>query len=141
MGHARDIRAIMLFKAVLLWFALMLLAVANGTFREFVITPRFGAPVGHVSSTLMLSGLIFLLAWWSIGWMGPRSARDAWTIGLVWLGITIVFEFGFGHFIRHKPWSELLADYAIWNGRIWVLVLVATITAPRLAAGWRGLLP
>ena len=50
------------------------------------------------------------------------------------------FEFGIGHFVFKKPWPELLADYNIAKGRIWILVLVATATAPWITAKLRGLL-
>ena len=33
---------------------------------------------------------------------------------------------------RHA-WNELLADYNLLNGRLWLLVLVTTLVAPRLA--------
>jgi apolipoprotein N-acyltransferase len=37
---------------------------------------------------------------------------------------TIAFEFGFGHFVAGHSWSKLLADYNVFNGRLWLLVLV-----------------
>lgn len=35
-------------------------------------------------------------------------------LGRPWLALAPVFEFGFGHYVAHKTWTELLADY---NGR------------------------
>jgi hypothetical protein len=29
-------------------------------------------------------------------------------IGLFWLAITLIFEFGVGHYMGGKPWSALL---------------------------------
>jgi hypothetical protein len=43
------------------------------------------------------------------------------------------FEFGFGHYVLGTPWAELLADYDLSRGRIWVLVPIATAAAPALA--------
>jgi len=43
-------------------------------------------------------------------------------------------QFGFGHFVAHKPWRELLADYNIAAGRIWALVLLTTLLAPLIVA-------
>ena len=49
--------------------------------------------------------------------------RAALRVGAVWLGLTIVFEFGFGRAVDGKSWSELLADYDVSEGRVWPLVL------------------
>ena len=50
----------------------------------------------------------------------------------MWLGMTLVFEFGAGHYLFGTPWRALLADYNVLAGRLWVLVLIATMTAPAL---------
>jgi hypothetical protein len=51
----------------------------------------------------------------------------------LWLGLTLAFEFLVGHYAFGTSWNELLADYDILNGRLWLLVLVAALTAPRFA--------
>jgi glyoxylase-like metal-dependent hydrolase (beta-lactamase superfamily II) len=48
--------------------------------------------------------------------------------------LTVAFEFGFGHFIAGKSWDDLRADYDVFRGRLWVLVLLTTTVAPYLAA-------
>jgi hypothetical protein len=57
------------------------------------------------------------------------------------VGLTLGFEFLIGHYVMHKPWAELLADYDVSSGRIWIAVLVTTLLAPLWAAGRRGLVP
>lgn len=64
---------------------------------------------------------------------------DAIAIGLLWVVLTVAFEFGFGHYGAHKPWPELLADYKLARGRIWVLVLVTIVAAPYVTARLRDL--
>jgi hypothetical protein len=49
--------------------------------------------------------------------------------GLLWLVLTLVFEFGFGRW-RGKSWEQLLADYDLAKGRLWVLIPVFTSLAP-----------
>jgi len=128
------------FRALVIWFALLLVAVANGAFREALLIPRFGSQAGHVVSTLMLCAGILIVTYLAMPWIRPGSLRDAIAIGLAWLVLTLAFEFGFGR-ARGKPWAELLADYDVLRGRIWVLVLVTTAVAPYLAARARGFLP
>lgn len=130
----------MWWKAIILWFVLMVLAILNGTVRVKWIIPSTGLTSGLAISTLMLCTLILVATWVSVAWMGPRTNGEAIRIGLLWLSMTLGFEFGIGHFVFKKPWPELLADYNIAKGRIWILVLVATATAPWITAKLRGLL-
>jgi len=128
-----------LIRALLAWLVLLALAVVNGAAREAWLIPRIGGLAGHAVSSLSLSALIFLLSWLTIGWINPATARDAFLIGLVWLTLTLAFEFLAGHYVFRKSWNELLADYDVLSGRMWVLVLVTTTLAPLLTANIRHL--
>jgi len=127
-------------RALAVWVLLSLIAIGNGSVRQFLVVPRLGAYAGHVISSVSLSLLILLVTWLTIRWIGPATAPQAWTVGVLWLGTTVVFEFVAGHYLFHHPWSKLLADYDVRQGRVWVVVLIATALAPRWAAGMRGLL-
>lgn len=118
----------------------MPLAVANGAFREAVLTPRLGAGAAHVASTLILCTLIVVLTWLLIGWIGPVTSADALRVSALWLVLTLAFELGFGRLVAGRSWAELLADYNVLRGRVWVLVLVTIVSAPPLTASARGLL-
>jgi hypothetical protein len=59
---------------------------------------------------------------------------------VLWVALTLAFEFGVGHYIFGKPWPELLADYDLSRGRIWIAALVVTLLAPWWTARRRGLL-
>jgi hypothetical protein len=56
------------------------------------------------------------------------------------VALTLGFEFLAGHFLFGDPWSQLLEEYNVFRGRIWILVLVTIAIAPRLCARVRGLL-
>jgi len=40
--------------------------------------------------------------------------------------LTVAFEFLAGHYVFGTPWHQLVADYNIFRGRIWVLVLITS---------------
>ncbi|MCL6545144.1 MAG: hypothetical protein K6T61_07935, partial [Bryobacteraceae bacterium] len=63
------------------------------------------------------------------GW----SRRRRLGLGAGWCAATVAFEFGFGHYIIGHPWSALLADYNLFRGRLWVLVLLTLLLAPLAA--------
>jgi hypothetical protein len=126
-------------RALLVWLGLLLLAIANGTFRVAFLTPRLGEAAGHVASTLLLSALILGAVWLSIPWIRPETPRAAWAVGSGWLALTVAFEFGAGHYLFGKPWGVLLNDYDLARGRIWLLVLVVTLVSAPLAGTMRHL--
>jgi hypothetical protein len=119
-----------------LWLAAAVIAVANGFFSKAYVTPRLGEYGAHVYKSLLMVAVIFML-----GWVYARQTEGTgWLVaalgaGLLWLGVTVIFEFVFGHYVFGNPWDKPLADYQIWRGRLWCLVLLADLIAP-LTMGW-----
>jgi hypothetical protein len=54
-------------------------------------------------------------------------------VGLLWLLMTLTFEFVIGHFVFRTSWEKLLADYDLSRGRIWPLVLLTCLVSPYIA--------
>ena len=57
---------------------------------------------------------------------------QALEVGIAWLALTVAFEFGFGRYVAHTSWRELLADYDLRKGRLWPLVLAWIMLGPAL---------
>ena len=119
-------------RPLAIWFVLLLAAIVNGAVREAMLVPRVGDTAGHIISSITLSLLILGIATATIRWMGADGPNPL-LIGTVWLTLTIAFEFLAGHYVFGTPWRQLLADYNLAAGRIWILVLVTTLLAPTLA--------
>ena len=117
-----------------IWFLFVILAILNGTIRNELISPEFGDYAGHVASTIILSAIIFIITFLFIKQQQISSKNTLFLIGLSWLTLTITFEFLFGHYVVKHPWSVLLADYNIFNGRLWILVLITTFFSPLLSS-------
>jgi hypothetical protein len=88
-----------------------------------------------LSRPLILSTatLIVLLAlyFWMLERRWPLPTfPDALLIGLAWALLTASFDFGFGHYVDRKTWSELARDYDLSTGRAWILVLVWVAPGP-----------
>ena len=128
----------MLFRAAVVWLGILVLASLNGALRDLLVAPRIGDTVARAISTVILCGLISLVTWYTLPWLGPRSAKQAFGIGAFWLVLTLCFEFGAGRYTG-KPWSVILEDYNLLRGRIWVLVPIVTLLAPYWIAQARGL--
>ena len=123
----------MLGRAGAVWFGIMLLAILNGAVRDVLLVPRLGDVVARAVSCVTLASAILLVTWLTLRWIDPLSIGDAWAIGVMWLAMTLAFEFLAGHYLFRTPWPTLLADYNLLAGRLWILVLVATVTAPAIA--------
>jgi hypothetical protein len=124
-------------KALAVWLAILILAVANGIFREAVLIPTLGKAPALVLSGILLSLAILATAYLCLPWLAVRSASQLLLIGLGWLVLTLVFEFSFG-LLRGVLPTEILAAYTFKGGNIWPLVLLVTAAAPWLAAKLRG---
>ena len=61
-----------------------------------------GRTLGRAASKVTLCGLILLATWLTIGWLGRPSARQALAIGILWLALTLAFEFLAGHYAFGK---------------------------------------
>ncbi|MCD4690075.1 hypothetical protein K8S17_01295 [bacterium] len=127
----------MLLRAIAIWFLLMVLAICNGVLRNSVITPRVGEHAGHVTSTIVLCFIILLVTFYAIRWIGPATDRDALLVGVFWVVLTVGFEFLAGHYAFGHSWTALLVDYDVSRGRVWLLVPVTTLLAPRVAVALR----
>ena len=134
MGDFRNNAGLKNMKIVLIyaasWLGMVALAIINGAIREKLYGPFMQELSAHQVSTfiaLVLFGIYIgsLTRIWPIA-----SPTQAIVIGGLWLMMTIMFEFIFGHFVMGHPWGKLLADYNLIKGRVWVLVLVWTASAP-----------
>ncbi len=116
-----------------MWFIFVIAAILNGTFRVAFITPRVGEYAGHVISTVIFICVILAGTYLFLGYLDADLSRnDLLLIGALWLVLTVAFEFLFGHYVMGHSWEKLLADYNIFKGRVWVLVLLTTFLAPWL---------
>ena len=124
----------LLITSVLAWLLILCLAVANGALREAVLIPSLGRSFGLVLSGVLLSLLIAVVAYAFARSRTRLSPAQGMFVGVFWLFLTLVFEFGFGRLVQHKSWSELLDAYTFNGGNIWPVVLLVTLLAPYIAA-------
>jgi len=123
--------------AIVLWLILAGIAVANGYFGNTVVAGQLGDCGAHVYKSVVLVAAVFLIAQlYAHQTQGTGWVSAALGAGLLWLGLTIIFEFALGHYVFGNPWETLVADYQIWKGRLWPLVLISDLMAP-LVMGWR----
>jgi hypothetical protein len=125
-------------RSVLAWLAILGLAILNGALRQGLLLQRLGDRTAHIVSTLLLSILVLTATWVLWPWLRPASSREAWLVGVLWVLLTVAFEFLAGHYVFGTSWKKLLGDYNVAQGRVWLLVLITTLLAPLLVFRLRG---
>ena len=114
---------------MLLWFPMLVIAIANGALRELLLKKFLGELAAHQVSTLLLLFFFTVYVYYVVGRFPPSSTLQAFHLGLLWMTLTLLFEFGFGK-LRGNSWEKLLADYNVTKGRIWVLIPLWICIAP-----------
>ena len=120
----------MYIRYVLCWFLLAVVAIINGILREATYGKNASDLAAHQVSTATAIVFTGIVVWLFHRAWPLETASQAWTIGLLWFVMTILFEFGFGHFVAGHSFSQLIADYNLFQGRVWMLFLVWLAVMP-----------
>ena len=114
-----------------IWLLLLVLAIVNAGIREAFYKPKLGDNLGHAISSIIAIGYTLIITYFFVNYIKVSVTKiDLLLIGALWLTLTVVFEFGFGHYVIGHSWRYLLADYNILKGRLWSLVLLVTFVSP-----------
>jgi hypothetical protein len=116
-------------RAVLSWLVLLVVAFANGAIRQFLYPSTLGDfAARQVAAGVGAVALGFTI--WLILRRWPLSRLpQAWATGALWAALTVVFEVAL---VRGggRPWDEVVAQYALWKGSLWPLLVLWVLTAP-----------
>lgn len=127
-----------LLRWVLFWLSMIPIMILNALLREKVYGPLVNELTAHQLSTVTGCLFIGIYVWgiWPLLHIHSRPASIR--VGVIWLILTIAFEFAFGKYIMHHSWYRLFNDYALWHGRVWALFLVWLIWLPYLIYRYRA---
>ncbi len=126
-------------KGIGIWLIIVIAAILNGTLREKLLVPVIGSGMALPLSGLTLSILVFIVSLTFIPYIGASEPKVYMAIGLLWVVLTLSFEFIFGHFVVGRSWQEIMQVFNIKKGDLFILVLLVTAFSPWLAAKVKGL--
>jgi len=112
------------------WIPGIPIAIVNGVLREYWYQRFMSDLPSHQLSAASFVILFGIYVWFILKWLKLQSSQEALRLGLIWLALTVAFEFLFGHFVMGHPWASLIHDYNLFAGRVWILVLLWIATAP-----------
>ena len=126
-------------RVAIAWVVMVVAMTLNGALRVAFLAPPWGEFWAGVASALSGIALIQLIARQAMQVIPPAPLSQRVRIALLWLLLTVAFEFTFGHYGAGKSWSVLLKNYNLLQGNLWPIVLASLAAAPFL---WgRGTLP
>ena len=106
------------------WAGASVLGVINGATRELAYKDQVGEATANRISVVSLITLLSVYFWLLERRWPLDTTRDAFSIGAIWVALTIVFEFGFGHYVDGDSWEDLVNNYDVTEGNLWILILL-----------------
>jgi hypothetical protein len=117
------------------WLPIPLMAVVNGALRDLSYAKLMSQTLAHSLSVLPLTVAILIWVRLLAGWAPLADRRAGLRVGLVWLLLTLLFEFGLGS-LRGLELSAMLAQYDITRGHLWPLIPLTMGVSPELVRRW-----
>jgi hypothetical protein len=123
-------------RVLLVWVLLAVVMSGNGIFRELVLAPQLGRGNADLVSAILGVGIILgITGLFFRRLRGEPTARLA-AISALLVVLTVAFEFLLGHYVDGKSWSDLAANYALWEGRLWPILLLIIALTPFIWGRW-----
>ena len=120
----------MYLRALLVWIGMAVAMVVNGSARELLYAPITGNPAAQAISTVIGIAIILGISNLFVK-THPEFPHRGWVrVGVLWGCLTIVLELVVGLYVTGLTWLEILANYNLFAGRLWPLVLLAVFVAP-----------
>jgi hypothetical protein len=130
-----NVALIGLFKrASAVWLILIAVEFVHGVLRAIFLVPFIGDFRARQIGVFIGSALILLVAYLFAGWLHAPDTKSLLMIGVLWLVLTVAFEFGFGHFVLGRSWESLGEDYDVPKGGLLPFGMIVLVLSPRIAA-------
>jgi hypothetical protein len=125
-------------RGLAVWFVIILAETLHGVARTILLEPQVGDLRARQITTFTGAAIILTIALIFIRWIRARSVAQLIGVGLLWLGLTVLFELLLGRYVLGYSWDRLAADYRPREGGLMPIGLLILTLAPLLAAKLRG---
>lgn len=127
-----------LLKALFVWFLIIVAESIHGTLRQLFLAPLIGDFQARRIAVFTGTLVIFLVTYLLIRWISAPTVKALLGIGLMWVVLTVSFEFILGVFVLNYTWERMFEDYDISRGGLMGFGLLFMLFAPYLADKFRG---
>jgi hypothetical protein len=123
-------------KLLRAWVIILPFMIANGVFRELVLKRAVNDSLADALSAALAVAIIVVATRYLLRPLAGKPAAALVRASITLVTLTVAFECLFGHYVDGKSWHELVANYAVWNGRLWPVVLASLAAAPFVWGRW-----
>ncbi|UII34660.1 hypothetical protein LVD17_12660 [Fulvivirga ulvae] len=109
---------------IIYWLPMPVLGMINGIIRGAVYGESLGEPLAHQVSAITLMVILLIYGVVIHHKLDLIGTQDAFLHGVVWVSLTVLFEFILGLWIFRQPVSTVLYNYNMAEGQWWPLVLL-----------------
>ncbi len=119
------------------WLAIMFVETLHGIARAVFVLPHTGDLLSRQIGVVSGSILIFIVVIGLIKWLGITDRRGLLGVGILWVVMTVVFEFALGYFAMGMPLNEIFASFDPRHGSLMPLGLAFLALSPVIAEAVR----
>ena len=121
-------------RALLAWLILIAVEILHGTVRAIFLVPVVGdfrsRQIGVFSGSILILAVAYVL----FPWLHTTDKRSLISVGVLWVVLTVAFEFSLGHFVFGRTWEGLASDYNFLQGGLLLIGMAVLLFAPLIAA-------
>ena len=118
-----------------MWLLVLAVEFTHGTLRWIVLRPRVGdfrsAQIGVFTGSVLF---LLIVHFFEPG-MTLRSFADCLRVELLWVALTLAFEWNFGRYVMGRSWESIAAEYNLSHGGLMPVGLGIFAVTPWIA--WR----
>lgn len=127
-----------LLRASAVWLVIMVLESAHGGLRELFLAPAVGDFRARRIAVFTGSLLILAAACLFVRWIRAGTTRRLIAVGVLWLVLTLIFEFCVVRPALGYSWERALSDYDLSRGGLMPFGLLLLTLSPLVASKLRG---
>ncbi|HLV01160.1 MAG TPA: hypothetical protein VKZ59_07835 [Acidobacteriota bacterium] len=124
-------------RSLIVWLVIIFLEFLHGFARAIFLEPYVGDLRARQIGVIIGSLLILAIAFAFSRWISATSRKQLLAVGILWVGLTLVFEIIFGRFVMELSWERLLSDYNPLQGGFLALGIIVLLLSPLAAAKLR----
>ena len=110
--------------AIRVWLIEILVSGFNFfVLMNLIYEPRWGVLVAHQIGMSIRIAYIFIFAYFLLRFVKEYDTRDLIHVGILWLGLTLLFEW-VGSLAIGRSVEEILIGWSIFAGYVWPYVLL-----------------
>jgi len=127
-----------LLRGLVVWVVIMLAEVLHGMARVALLQPYVGDFRARQTAVFTGSVIFLCIAILFVRWLRAERVYQLLGVGLLWSGLTFLFEILFGRLVMRYSWERLASDYNLLAGGLLPIGLFVLLMSPLIAARVRG---